>query len=255
MTKLGIIGAMTQEVETLVESMAECTSKEIAGSTFYEGEMENRQERVIGGSTFHAGKLEGLDVVVVQCGVGKVNAALCAQILCSCFSVTHLVNTGIAGSLSNDLDIADLVVSRDAMYHDFDCVHFGYPYAKVPGMDVIAFPADDALMAYAFSAAEAVNPGHTKIGRVASGDQFIADKEKKDFIIEKTQALCTEMEGAAIAQTAYRNGVPFVILRAISDKADNSAEMDYPTFETLSAHRCAEVTHRLARTLLEAEST
>ena len=84
--------------------------------------------------------------------------------------------------------------------------------------------------------------------------QFIADKEKKDFIIEKTQALCTEMEGAAIAQTAYRNGVPFVILRAISDKADNSAEMDYPTFETLSAHRCAEVTHRLARTLLEAES-
>ena len=140
------------------------------------------------------------------------------------------------------------------MYHDFDCVHFGYPYAKVPGIDVIAFPADDALMAYAFSAAEAVNPGHTKIGRVASGDQFIADKEKKDFIIEKTQALCTEMEGAAIAQTAYRNGVPFVILRAISDKADNSAEMDYPTFETLSAHRCAEVTHRLARTLLEVES-
>ena len=236
MTKLGIIGAMSQEAETLVESMAESTAKEIAGSTFYEGTGD------------------GLPAVIVQCGVGKVNAALCAQILCSRFSVTHLVNTGIAGSLSNDLDIADLVVSRDAMYHDFDCVHFGYPYAKVPGMDVIAFPADDALMAYAFSAAEAVNPGHTKIGRIASGDQFIADKEKKDFIIEKTQALCTEMEGAAIAQTAYRNGVPFVILRAISDKADNSAEMDYPTFETLSAHRCAEVTHRLARTLLEVES-
>ena len=107
MTKLGIIGAMTQEVETLVESMAESTSKEIAGSTFYEG------------------TLDGLPAVIVQCGVGKVNAALCAQILCSRFSVTHLVNTGIAGSLSNDLDIADLVVSRDAMYHDFDCVRFG----------------------------------------------------------------------------------------------------------------------------------
>ena len=227
MTKLGIIGAMTQEVETLVESMAECTPKEIAGSTFFEG------------------TLDGLPAVIVQCGVGKVNAALCAQILCSCFSVTHLVNTGIAGSLSNDLDIADLVVSRDAMYHDFDCVHFGYPYGKVPGMDVISFPADETLMAYAFSAAEAVNPGHTKIGRVASGDQFIASKETKDSIIEKTHALCTEMEGTAIAQTAYRNGIPFVILRAISDKADNSAEMDYPTFETLSAHRCAEVTHRL----------
>lgn len=233
MTKLGIIGAMDQEVETLVNAMENSASSTIAGSTFYEG------------------ILEGLPAVVVQCGVGKVNAALCAQILCSHYQVTHLVNTGIAGSLSNDLDIADLVISRDAMYHDFDCVHFGYPYGKVPGMDTIAFPADDALVASAFAAAEAVNPGHTKIGRVASGDQFIADKEKKDFIIEKTQALCTEMEGAAIAQTAYRNGVPFVILRAISDKADNSAEMDYPTFETLSAHRCAQVTCRLARHLSE----
>ena len=233
MTKLGIIGAMDQEVETLVHTMENSTSATIAGSTFYEG------------------TLEGLPAVVVQCGVGKVNAALCAQVLCSHYQVTHLVNTGIAGSLSNGLDIADLVISRDAMYHDFDCVHFGYPYGKVPGMDTIAFPADDALVASAFAAAEAVNPGHTKIGRVASGDQFIADKEKKDFIIEKTQALCTEMEGAAIAQTAYRNGVPFVILRAISDKADNSAEMDYPTFEALSAHRCAKVTCRLARHLSE----
>lgn len=233
MTKLGIIGAMTQEVETLVSAMADCSAQTIAGSTFY------------------AGTLEGLPAVVVQCGVGKVNAALCAQILCSCYQVTHLVNTGIAGSLCSELDIADLVVSQDAMYHDFDCVHFGYPYGKVPGMDTVAFLADETLIAYAFAAAEAVNPGHTKIGRVASGDQFIADKAKKDFIIEKTQALCTEMEGAAIAQTAYRNGIPFVILRAISDKADNSAEMDYPTFETLSAHRCAQVTCKLAKALGE----
>ena len=235
MTKLGIIGAMSMEVETLVSSMENAAAKTVAGSQFYEG------------------TLEGLPCVVVQCGVGKVNAALCAQILCTAFGVTHLVNTGIAGSLCSDLDIADLLVSRDAMYHDFDCVHFGYPYGKVPGMDTVTFSADETLMAYAFQAAETVNPGHTKIGRVASGDQFIADKEKKDFIIEKTQALCTEMEGTAIAHTAYRNGVPFVILRAISDKADNSAEMDYPTFETLSAHRCAQVTCRLAKHLFESE--
>lgn len=235
MKRLGIIGAMTMEVETLVSSMENAVSKEIAGSTFYEG------------------TLEGLPAVIVQCGVGKVNAALCAQILCTAFGVTHLVNTGIAGSLCAQLDIGDLVVSRDAMHHDFDCVHFGYPYGQVPGMDTVAFPADESLMAYAFSAAEAVHLGHTKIGRVASGDQFIADQSKKDFIIEKTQALCTEMEGAAIAQTAYRNKVPFVIIRAISDKADNSAEMDYPTFETLSAHRCAQVTSRMAKMLLEEE--
>lgn len=235
MTKLGIIGAMEQEVETLL------------------GILENKTVTKKAGSTFYAGRLEGLEAVVVQCGVGKVNAAMCAQSMCDSFGVTHLVNTGIAGSLCADLDIGDLVVSQDAMYHDFDCVHFGYPFGKVPGMDVVSFPADDTLIGYAFAAAESVNPGHTKIGRIASGDQFVASKEKKEQIISDTHGLCTEMEGAAIAQTAYRNGVPFVILRAISDKADDSAEMDYPTFERIAAHRCAEVTKNLARQLREAE--
>lgn len=235
MTKLGIIGAMEQEVETLL------------------GIMENKTATIKAGSTFYEGKLEGLDAAVVQCGVGKVNAALCAQILCDCFGVTHLVNTGIAGSLCADLDIGDLVVSRDAMYHDFDCTHFGYPYGKVPGVDVVQFPADDTLLGYAFAAAEQVNPGHTKIGRVASGDQFVCSQEKKSAIISATCALCTEMEGAAIAHTAYRNQIPFVILRAISDKADDSAQMDYPTFETIASHRCAEVTRALARQLKDAE--
>ena len=231
MKKLGIIGAMQGEVETLLGCMGEKEAREIAGSVFYEG------------------ILEGLPVVVVQCGVGKVNAAICAQILCSCYGVTHLVNTGIAGSLCAELDIGDLVVSRDAMYHDFDCGGFGYPIGKVPGMDTVAFPGNEAMITLAYAAAEAVNPGHTRIGRVASGDQFICDKQVKDRIIANTQALCTEMEGAAIAQTAYRNGVPFVILRAISDKADNSAEMDYPTFETIAAHRCAQVTTAMAKAL------
>ena len=234
MTKLGIIGAMQEEVETLVE------------------QLENVRKQVHAWSSYYEGKLEGLDVVVVQCGVGKVNAAMCAQILCSCYGVTHLVNTGIAGSLCAQLDIGDLVVSQDAMYHDFDCNAFGYPSGKVPGMDVIAFPADEKLREMAFAAAEAVNPGHTRVGRVASGDQFVASKELKEKIISLTQALCTEMEGAAIAQTAYRNGVPFVILRAISDKADDSADMDYPTFERIAAHRCADVTAKLARKLREA---
>ena len=233
MTKLGIIGAMEVEVEILLGQMEYIVTRTVAGSDFYEG------------------TLEGLSVVVVQCGVGKVNAALCAQILCDCFGVTHLVNTGIAGSLSAQLDIGDLGGSRDAMYHDFDCVHFGYPYGRVPGMDVTAFPADEALMAYAFAAAEEVNPGHTQVGRIASGDKFVAEKDVKQAIIASTQGLCTEMEGAAIAQTAYRNGVPFVILRAISDKADDSAQIDYPTFERIAAHRCAEVTRLLAKRLRE----
>lgn len=231
MIKLGIVGAMREEIETLVEKLTEVRQTKYAWSTYYEG------------------KLEGLDVVVVQCGVGKVNAAMCVQTLCNCYQVTHVVNTGVAGSLSAELDIGDLVVSRDAMYHDFDCNYVGYPTGQVPGMDVIAFPADEKLMECAFAAAEKVNPGHTKMGRVASGDQFVASKELKEKIIAVTGALCTEMEGAAIAQTAYRNGVPFVILRAISDKADDSAEMDYPTFEKIAAHRCAAVTMEFARSL------
>ena len=231
MKKLGIIGAMQLEVETLLAKLERGSRKDLAGSVFYEG------------------VLEGLPVVIVQCGVGKVNAALCAQILCTAYGVTHIVNTGIAGSLCAELDIGDLVVSRDAMYHDFDCVHFGYEMGKVPGMDTVAFPADAMLAEYAFAAAESVNPGHTKTGRIASGDLFVAEKEAKERIISVTHALCTEMEGAAIAHAAYRNKVPFVILRAISDKADDSAEMDYPTFERIAAHRCAAVTVALASRL------
>ena len=229
--KLGIIGAMDVEVATLKEKMENISVSTHAGSDYYEG------------------CLEGCPAVVVQCGVGKINAAICAQILINLYNVTHIVNTGIAGSLCVDLDIGDLVISRDAIHHDFDLRFWNRPIGQVPGMDVIAFPADEALVDAAFAAAEAENPGHTKLGRVASGDQFICSKEQKDTIIANTGAICAEMEGASIAHTAYRNGIPFVIIRAISDKADDSAEMDYPTFERIAAHRCANVTRGLAKSL------
>ena len=232
--KLGIIGAMDVEVATLKEKMENVCVSNHAGSAYCEG------------------ILEGCPAVVVQCGVGKVNAAICAQILINLYGVTHIVNTGIAGSLCADLDIGDLVISRDAIHHDFDLRFWDRPIGQVPGMDVVAFPADAALMEAAFAAAEAENPGHTKIGRVASGDQFICSKEQKNTIIANTAALCAEMEGASIAHTAYRNGIPFVIIRAISDKADDSAEMDYPTFEAIAAQRCANVTSRLAQALKNA---
>ena len=233
MKKLGIIGAMAVEVESLKAEMKNLTVVHKAGMEFYDG------------------VLEGLPAVVVQCGVGKVNAAMCAQVLCDCFGVTHLVNTGIAGSLCAELDIGDLLISSDAMYHDLDVRHFGYEMGQVPGLAVKYFPADAQMIALARDAAESVNPGHCRMGRVASGDVFVAEKEVKAKIIENTQALCTEMEGAAIAHVAYRNQLPFVILRAISDKADDSAEMDYPTFEALAARRCAQVARTVARKLGE----
>ena len=229
--KLGIIGAMAVEIAALKENM------------------ENMRETTRAGMVFYEGKLQGVDAVVVQCGIGKVNAAMCTQILCDCFHVTHMVNTGIAGSLCAELDIGDLVISRDAIHHDFDLHFWGRPIGQVPGFDVTAFPADEKMIELAFATAEAVNPGHTKIGRVASGDQFICSKEQKEKIIADTQGICAEMEGASIAHTAYRNGVPFVIIRAISDKADDSAEMDYPTFEAIAAQRCAQVTLLMAQML------
>lgn len=232
--KLGIIGAMDVEVAALKEKMETPAVTAVAGMEYF------------------AGKLEGLPVVVVQCGVGKINAAMCTQILLDRFDVTHIVNTGIAGSLHAELDIGDLVISRDAIHHDFDLHFWGRPIGQVPGLDVTAFPADEKLAQLALAAAEAENPGHNKLGRIASGDQFICSKEQKEKIIADTQAICAEMEGASIAHTAYRNGVPFVIVRAISDKADDSAEMDYPTFEAIAAHRCAQVTCRLAKALKEA---
>ena len=233
--KLGIIGAMDVEVATLKEIMTAKVERTIAGAVYCEG------------------RLEGLPAVVVQCGVGKVNAALCVQALCDCFGVTHIVNTGVAGSLNAKLDIGDFVISREAMYHDFNCSTLNHDYAvgQVPGLPVKAFPADGMLTELAFSAAESICPGHAHIGMVASGDQFVCHNAHKKTIIENTGALCTEMEGAAIAHAAWRNGVPFVVIRAISDKADDSAEMDYPTFEAIAAHRCAEVTRQMARALAE----
>ena len=229
--KLGIIGAMDVEVALLKEKM------------------ENSNVSCWAGMEFCEGLLEGTPAVVVQCGVGKINAAMCTQILIDRFAVTHVINTGIAGSLDAQLDIGDLVISRDAIHHDFDLRFWGRPIGQVPGLDVTAFPADPQLAKIAFAAAEAINPSHTRLGRVASGDQFICSREQKDKIIADTQALCAEMEGASIAHTAYRNGIPFVIVRAISDKADNSAQMDYPAFEAIAAQRCAQVTVEMARVM------
>ena len=230
--KLGIIGAMDVEVATL------------------KAKMENKTETTVAGMVFCEGTLENLPAVVVQCGVGKVNAALCAQILCSNFAVTHIVNTGIAGSLDAELDIGDFVISRDAVYHDFDChiLNDAYVVGQVPGLPVRKFPADEMLCKLAYATADTLFPGHAKIGTVASGDQFICDREIKNKIIQNTGAICTEMEGAAIAQAAYLNKVPCLIIRAISDKADDSANMDYSVFEA----KAVEHSVRLMAAMLEA---
>lgn len=211
---IGIIGAMDEEVAQIVEVMT--IEKE-----------ENKAQM-----NFKQGKLNGKDVVVVRSGIGKVNAAVCTQVLADDFKVDYVINTGIAGSLKAQIDIVDIVISSDVLHHDMDATGFGYALGQIPRMDTLSFKADDRLIELAKeSCAKAVPQIGVHVGRVVSGDQFISDKEVKNKIADNFDGYCTEMEGAAIAQAAYLNNIPFVILRAISDKADDSATMDYPAFE------------------------
>ncbi len=211
---IGIIGAMEEEVSELKAAMDSPKVYEQASMSFYEG------------------TLLGKKAVVVRSGIGKVNAAVCAQILIDHFGVDDLINSGVAGSLDADIDIGDIVVSTDVVHHDMNATLFGDPLGQVPRMDTLAFLADEELVDKAVHANKRANPDiQTFTGRVASGDQFVASDETKQFITQNFQALCAEMEGAAVAQTAYLNQVPFVIIRAISDKADGSATMDYDAFE------------------------
>ena len=211
---IGIIGAMEEEVSILKEAM-------------------NIEETVSYASMdFCKGQLCGKDVVIVRSGIGKVNAGICAQILVDKFNVDMLINTGIAGSLDAQIDIGDMVISTDCVEHDMDASIFGDPVGQVPRMDTFSVPADPVLVGKALAANEEANPDiKTFAGRIVSGDQFVSSSEVKDRLVNLFQAKCTEMEGAAIAHAAYLNKVSCVIIRAISDKADNSATMDYPTFE------------------------
>ena len=230
--KAGIIGAMEMEVETLKTRMENVSVTEKAGMAFYEG------------------ILCGMPAVVVRSGVGKVNAALCTQILADLFSVDAIVNTGAAGSLDDEISIGDIVISTDAVYHDVDATVFGYAPGEVPQLGVCAFPACEELMEEAEAAFKKADPSRKVFrGRIVSGDQFIVSRERKNRIREVFQGKCTEMEGAAIAQGAYLNGIPFIIVRAVSDKADGSEFEEYPVFEQKAAACCAEMTAELMKRL------
>lgn len=228
MKKIGIIGAMDIEVAGL------------------KADMEIKREIRKAKMDFCEGVLKDHDVVVVKSGIGKVNAAVCTQILVDEFQVDAVINTGIAGSLNAKIDIGDIVISTDVVHHDMDAVNFGYEPGQIPQMDVFSFAADETLAKLAEEACLEVNPEISVFhGRIVSGDQFVADKAVKERIVNLFHGYCTEMEGASIAQAAYLNEVPFVILRAISDKADDSASEDYPTFEKKAAQHCINLVEKL----------
>lgn len=224
--KIGIIGAMEEEVETLITSMEEAHRTTKASMDFYEG------------------KLWGNDAVVVMSGIGKVNMAVCTQIMIDSFGVEKLINTGVAGGLYKDIEIGDIVISSDAVQHDVDAAGFGYKLGEIPRMECSMFRADENLIKEAEEACKKVNPDiQCFTGRVLSGDQFISSNEKKHWLTENFGGYCAEMEGAAMAQTAYLNGVPFVILRAISDKCDDTATVNYSEFEKAAIKHIIRLIH------------
>lgn len=220
--RIGIIGAMEVEVELLKDAMDVKKVTTISGMDFYEGKLGDR------------------NVVLVQSGIGKVNAGTCAQTLITVFHATAVINTGVAGCLDEDLDIGDFVISKDAVQHDFDLTPLGYPKGEIPYTGKYAFEAEPSLIALAEDAVgKLVADLKYVVGRVCSGDQFIASEEQKERIVSEFGGSCCEMEGAAIAQVCYLNDVPFLVIRVMSDKADGTAPEDYPEFEKLAAMRCA----------------
>lgn len=211
---LGIIGAMSEEVANLKDCMENVSISTAAGMDFYQG------------------TLGGKDVVIVRSGIGKVNAAVCSQILADRYHVTGIINTGIAGSLRNEINIGDIVLSKDTLQHDMDATGFGYSVGQIPQMDNSIFQGDSRMIETARECCTRVIPEiGVHVGRIVSGDQFVSDRAKKAWLTETFAGYCTEMEGAAIAQVAYLNKIPFLIIRAISDKADDSAIMSYEEFE------------------------
>ena len=227
---LGIIGAMASETAALIAAMANAATETVAG-------ME-----------FHRGSIAGKEVVVVQCGIGKVCAAMCAQVLVDRYRVDGIVNTGIAGGLKSGMAVGDLVVADNALQHDFDLTAFGHVRGYLPafgGDDQVPsrFPTDAVLSAAFRKAAEAVSGGKFTChgGTVASGDIFVGDSDTKARLISEFGAVAAEMEGAAIAQVAWQNGVPFALVRAISDLADGGAAESFSAFEEEAAARGAAI--------------
>jgi len=227
---IGIIGAMAVEVDGLLAIM------------------ENTDKTTIGGMNFYAGEIAGKWAVVARCGVGKVHAAMCAQTMIVTFPLVAMVNLGAAGAIDNTLNIGDVVVSSDLVHHDARATTFGYEIGQIPGLDVLAFVSDKRLVKSAMAAYDAIfasgiNRAHH--GRISTGDQFINSMEQKQQIWSDFAALCVEMEGAAIAQVCYLNNIPFVAIRAISDRADGSAEVDFAKFIEQAAENSIRVVTKM----------
>ncbi len=209
---IGIISAMAEELEILLKDLIQEEKKEKANMTFYKG------------------KLYEKNVVAVVCGIGKVNSAVCAQILASEYKVDKIINFGVAGGIGKEIYPGDIVVAENLVQHDMDTTAFGDKIGQIPRLDTFDFKCDKEMVDLAKKACAEIPELNIFSGRIVSGDQFIANIEKIQWLDKEFQAISCEMEGASIAQVCYLNSIPFVVIRSISDNANNGAHMDYQKF-------------------------
>lgn len=233
---VGIIGAMELEIELLKDDL----------------HLENELQKA--GMTFYLGELAGVEVVVVKSGIGKVNAGICTQILVDEFNIEQLIFTGVAGAIDPKLEIKDIIISTDLVQHDVDATAFGNRKpGEIPQLDKVSFEADTNLVDLAFKAGKDIlNSESNKVykGRILSGDQFISDKQKVKQLKNEFGGYCTEMEGAAVAQAAYLNQLPFVIIRSISDKADEEADISFNKFAKVAAQHSYKIVISILKNLI-----
>ncbi len=230
---MGIIAAMESEAEKIKAAMT------------------SREEREISGITYTSGLIGETNVVCAVCGIGKVFAAICTQTMILTYHPDYIVNTGVGGTLTHDLSVGDAALAETVVQHDMDTSPLGDPVGLISGLNIIYIPASKSLTDKIEEAAHDLGV-KTKRGNIVSGDQFIADKAKKDYLVENFGGIACEMEGGAVGQVCAVNNVPFAVVRAISDSADGSAHEDYPTFVRKSAEKSAKIIISLANTLTEA---
>ena len=229
---IGIIGAMAVEVEKLVSVMT------------------NETAETISSIDYHIGKIQGVDCVVAQCGVGKVAAAVCAQTMILRYNTDKVINVGVAGGIGSEIHIGDIVISKGLVQHDMDTTSLGDEKGLISGLNIVTIPASDYLVNLVSKTASEIYGQGIHIGIIATGDQFIGNAEKLNTIAKDFGASACEMEGASIAQVCYINHVDFVVIRAISDNANEHADIDFTQFVVSSAYKTAKLITKLLPRIL-----
>jgi len=231
MKTIGVIAAMEEEISELRGRLGVISVKNIVGVDFC------------------MGKLGAKSAVLARCGIGKVNAAICAQIMIDMYAVDCIVNIGVAGGLAEGLSVGSIVVGSSVAHHDFDTTAFGDAPGLIPRLNKREFDSDPALVKIAYEAAEAVRPGGARTGMIVSGDQFVSGRTEKERINSTFGALCVEMEGAAIGQACWLNKIPFVVVRIISDDASEGAAVSFAEFIKGAAKSSADIAEALIKNI------